>query len=222
MRHFAGRFRLMRRSPAAHEVAKRELKDRTFYVNRSIRYHSNRQSFYERFDLTINVANLVLGSWAVLTLLDQSELKAIALWQGALIALLSFVNLSMRSAEKASKHSQFRQRYFDLLKKLTPIDSAAPDAKQQLIACQESCFDVERDEPPTNSALDLLAHNQQCRAQGEQDSKIWAVPWWIRLTANFFDYDTVHIKTLEQVREEKLAKATAKAAKKLRKRRSGG
>ncbi|RYG88140.1 MAG: hypothetical protein EON59_05360 [Alphaproteobacteria bacterium] len=207
----------MRRPSAAREVVAKDLKDLTFYVNRSIRYHSNRQGFYERFDVRINVANLVLGSWAVLSLLDQSNLKSIALWQGALIALLSFVNLSMRSAEKASKHSQFRQRYFDLLKKLKPIDASDPDVKQQLIACQESCFDIERDEPPTNSTLDLLAHNQQCKAQGESDSKIWAVPGWMRLTANFFDYDTVHIKTLEQVREEESAKVAARAAKKARK-----
>lgn len=207
----------MRRPTAAHEVAKKDLKDLTFHVNRSIRYHANRQGFYERFDLIINVANLILGSWAVLTLLDKTDFKTIALWQSAGIAILSFINLSMRSAEKASKHSQFRQRYFDLLKKMKPIDVHSIDGQQKFASCHDARFDIEREEPPTNSVLDLLAHNEQCRAQGEKDDCIHAVPRWMRLTANFFNYDTTHIKTLEQSRAEKATLLAAKTAKKLRK-----
>ncbi len=211
MTRVTGRLQLMRRRPAAREVAKKELKDLTFYANRCIRYHANRQGFYERFDLVINVANLALGSWAVVTLLNQADFKALVLGQGAVIALLSFANLAMRSAEKAAKHSQFRQRYFDLLKKLKRIDVAAPEAKQQLIECQDHCFDIEREEPPTNAVLDLLAHNEQCKAQGESDNHIHVVPRWIRLTANFWAYDTTDIKTLEQVRAERAAVLSAKA-----------
>ena len=54
---------------------------------------------------------------------------------------------------------------------------------RSFVACR---LTIEADEPPVLRALDVLCHNEMCRADGRLDD-IYDLPWWQRIAANVFD-----------------------------------
>jgi hypothetical protein len=215
MSRTSSRFRLRRGPAVACEALRKELKDLKFDLNCSVRYHASQQKFYENVDFVVNTANLVLGSWAVFTLISPLS-KGAVVWATAIVALLSFINLSLRSAERSARHSQFRQQYFDLLRKVRRVDLSGQSAKQDLLACQDSRLVIEREEPPVNDVVNLIAYNRQMIAQGEPVDSTWAVPRYMQWT-NAIPYETSRIKTFGMIKAEKAQAAELKASARARK-----
>jgi len=181
----------------------KQIKDLMFNIERSIRYHSRRQAFFEMFDAVVNTSNLILGSGAVLALISDRVENWVLGILSAIVAIVSFVNLTMRSAERSALHSQLKQRFMGLLKRIKRLDHNASDCAALLRKCEEKRLDIEREEPPIYRMVDILAHNEQCRAQGEKDDCIYYVHPLKVLTANLWRYETDDLKTVEQVAKEK-------------------
>ena len=174
----------------------KQVKDLTFDIERSVRYHSRRRAFFETFDGVVNAINLILGSAAVAGLVTDKLADWVLGILTASVAIVSFVNLTMRSSEKASMHSQLQQRWVDLLKPVKRLDVSAESCGAGLKRCVEKRLDIERDEPPIYRVVDLLAHNEQVRAQGGPDTHIWVVPFWLGVFANFWHFETDGIESL--------------------------
>lgn len=174
----------------------KQVKDLTFNIERSIRYHSRRQAFFETFDTVVNTTNLILGSSAVAGLVtDRLEDWFVGVLSAG-VAIVSFINIAMRSSAKSSLHAQLQQRYIDLLKLILRLDPTNETCGPGLKRCIEKRLDIERDEPPIYRVVDILAHNDQVRAQGGPDTHIWRVPAFKAATANFWHYETDSLMTV--------------------------
>lgn len=181
----------------------KQIRDLRFDIERSIRYHARRESFFESFDKIVNVLNLISGSSTLVVFLSPKAPGWLVAVLGVFVAVISFANLSMKSAEYASKHASFRQRYYDLLKSIGRLDSASATFSTDVKKCTEARLDIEREEPPTNCAVDLLAYNDQARALGKGDDCMYAVPTLIAWTANWWRYETAQMETLEVVKRRR-------------------
>lgn len=213
------RLRLLRskRARAVQEENAKKVKDLVFNIQRSIRYHSRRQAFFETFDTSVNTANLILGSGAIVALIKETP-GWLSISLTAVVAIISFLNLAMRSAQRSSLHSQLQQRFIDLLKRVKRLDPTQGDCGPNFKKCEEKMLDIERDEPPIYRIVDLLAHNEQCRAQGASETHIYHVPKFMVLTANLWRYETENLPTLSEAK--KRAKAQQRAKNILRARRA--
>ena len=157
-----------------------------FRVRRSIRYNSRRQGFFETVDRVLTLLLILLGSSAIGT-----QAKFADPWEfwlvvsiGALVAILSSVMLVFVPGVRAATHRQFVKEFTQLDKKLSS-DRSKGNVRQVWLACLE----LEAAEPPVMRALDVLCHNELCRAEDVTDPDQYVVvPWRQRLTANFFSW----------------------------------
>ena len=187
---------------SAPELPAKKLKDFSFQVERSIRYHARRQAFYESFDTIVNALNLILGSGAVISLISDQFEDWFAGVLAALVAIVSFINLAMRSAEKGSLHSQLKQRHNDLLKRVRKLDPAALNFDRAYSRCEDQLLDIERDEPPINRLVDLMSHNELALSQGAGNDYIYYVPPFKAFTANLWRYEVSQPKTMTKHLED--------------------
>lgn len=176
----------------------KQLKDLKFQVERSIRYHARRQAFFESFDTTVNALNLILGSGAVLTLISAQFENWFATLLAALVAVISFINLAARSAEKGAIHSQLKQRYNDLLKRVRKIDAGAANFASSFARCEDKLLDIEGEEPPINRLVDLMANNELALSQGESNDYIYYIHPFKALTANLWRYEVSQPETMTE------------------------
>lgn len=167
-------------------VAER-VKDLEWCADRSIRYHDRRRSFYETTDLLGNFVTFLSGSTAVISLLNAAAVPPfLALPAGAIVAIVSGLTIMIRPSTKASEHARLRQRFHDLRIRIAKFDGS------DIRTLEAERVDIEREEPVIYRALDLLCHNELALAHGLTER--WAVPWFMGLTANFWRWDTNHVK----------------------------
>jgi hypothetical protein len=122
-----------------------------FDVERSIRYHERRRAFYQSVDTSVNALNLISGTAAVASLTALKFIgPVLPTVAGSLVAVLSYINLTMQSTTMASLHSQLRQRYIELRLR---IEDDADGAIKELVKAR---LMIEKDEPTMYRMLDLI------------------------------------------------------------------
>lgn len=161
-------------------------------VSRSIRYHERREAFFESADAIVNVLNLLSGSAAVVGLL-RAWSGTFLLVPAALVAFISFINLTMRSSQMASLHAGLKQRFVDLLRQIIESPSINADHLRHFKAARLA---IEKDEPTIYRVVDCLAYNEMLCAEGyslaeNDDCKYFIeIPAYMRLSANLIRWDT--------------------------------
>ena len=156
--------------------------DLLFGVRRSIRYHSKRQAFYERLDRLSDFTLLLLGSGTVVLVLQAYPKLAVA--AGFCVAFISGLRHVYSYGAKAGLHARFVRDFTQLERRL------CTDASDETVASvRQERLDLEAAEPPVMRVLDTICHNDLLVAMGldSQDQRVH-LPWYIRLTANFFSY----------------------------------
>ncbi|POA25649.1 MULTISPECIES: hypothetical protein [unclassified Pseudomonas] len=154
-----------------------------FAVRRSSRYHQRRRGFFDRLDRTSNVASMVFGSAAFVGVLQGDDLKKLALWASAGLAVLAAVNLVMGSAVRARDHSDFMRKYNELEQRMLQ-----PASEELLLSITADRLSIEANEPPVLRVLDCICHNDQLRAEGGDAGEYVTIGPLQRLFSPFFDF----------------------------------
>lgn len=163
-------------------------------VETSVRYHERRQAYYERADAIVNSVNLIAGSGAVLAIAKDAP-NPIVVWLAAVVAVISLVNLTMRSSHMAAQHAGLKQRFVDLLKRIKRLEPEAPCFKKRLMAIEQRRLSLEMEEPTVYRIVCVLAHNELAFAHDYGDEALWHIPWHKQLTAHFVRWEPTSLRT---------------------------
>ena len=134
----------------------------TFGVRRSIRYHSHRRGFYDRFNLFVNAFALIMGSATVIGTLNN-QWHSLAVFFAMLVTILSAVNLVVGSSRQARLHHDLCKRFIELEKQITSCKEK--DEENYALFVSER-LDIEAEEPPVLHVLNCICHNELSRAMG--------------------------------------------------------
>lgn len=129
-------------------------------VQRSQRYHSRRNAFFDRWHKVTLLAGILGGSAAVASIGKDAPTWLILIG-GALVATLSAIDLVVGTAEMARKHNDLRRRFCDLEQAM----QRSPLGEETLLASwRAERLSIESDEPPAYVALDILVENELARS----------------------------------------------------------
>jgi hypothetical protein len=152
-----------------------------FGVQRSIRYHSRRQGFYDFWNTLTNAISIIFGAGTVLALLStyrwSDELRV---WLPALITVVATFNLVWGTSRMARLHNDLYRRFVALEKDMISSD------EQAYTTFYANRLEIEADEPPVKFALDVLCHNELTRARGQKT--FYDVNWWQRLWSHLYSF----------------------------------
>lgn len=155
-----------------------------FGVRRSIRYHSRRRMFFDRWQTVTSAVSVVFGSATVVTILGANSPK-FAVMAAVVVTLASAVDLVVGTAKAARDHSDLAKRFISLEQAINGTQELDERTITQL---ENSRLDIEKDEPPVLRVLDTLCHNELMRAMGYDHHDFKRVAWYQRFFAQFFDF----------------------------------
>ena len=173
----------------------REWHDLLFGVRRSIRYHSRRRQFFERWHLMTSFLSVLLSSATVASLLTGQSMWGVV--AAGIVTLLSALDLVVGTATRARNHHDLVRRFTDVEREMIGI--AAPTVEDVARVTGERLA-IEADEPPVKRVLDALCHNELARAMGYDRSQFVPVRWWQRWLAQFVDVGDTRLLVGEAVR----------------------
>ncbi|MHB8123752.1 MAG: hypothetical protein ACYDG4_16565 [Desulfuromonadaceae bacterium] len=153
-----------------------------FGIRRSIRYHSRRQMFFDSLYKWTQVLSLISGSATVAVVI--AKYTDCAIWLAAMVAIFSAFNLIFGFSGSARLHNDLARRFSELEKRI--IRDQNP-SMESIASFEVDRLDIEMVEPPILKTLDLLCHNELCRALGYGEEAMAKVGFWGRLFAQFFD-----------------------------------
>jgi hypothetical protein len=153
-----------------------------FGVRRSIRYHTRRRRFFERWNVVTNALAVIFGSATIGGVVKGWDALAIA--AGAIVTFFSAINLVVGTVRMARLHEDLGKRFVDLEKELVLAGEYDEQAYRGFCAKR---LEAERDEPPVLRVLDSICHNELLRAMGYDRSQFVEIAWYQRLLAQFVD-----------------------------------
>lgn len=155
-----------------------------FAVQRSIKYHTRRQAFYEAWNNVTNAAGILLGAGTVAALAHKLPLAAaLSFLFPVVITILATFNLVWGTTRRARLHNDLYRRFVELERKM--ISAQATDA-QACRAFRGERLAIEADEPPIMFVVSVLCHNEVVRATGAGD--YFEVPLWQRWLAHVWAF----------------------------------
>ena len=105
----------------------------------------------------------------------------------AVVTLLTCLDLVIRFEEKIHLYDNLQQRFATLLCDI--IDKNGTDITQEIMnTLQKERIMIEKDEPITLKALDILCHNEEAVAQG-QDGNVYHISRFMKLFSHFLSFD---------------------------------
>jgi hypothetical protein len=169
-----------------------------FAVEKSRRYHSKMQAFYEWCYNLTRVATALTGTASFFVLLANG--LGVAKYLTAVVALASSLDAVFRFNRKARIHEALGRRFTDLSSKI----AAWAPTPQNLSRARVERLKIERDEPPVRRIIDLQAHNEECRAQGMSEADLIPLSGWQRTMGYAF---TPGMKRIEKWKADREARA---------------
>ena len=163
-------------------------------VDRSARYHSRRQAFFERWHRVTAALGVFFGTSAAATALN-GPMHIWAVIPALIVAVASTFDLVVGTATMARTHAELRRRFLMLQVKIER-SSEAP-AQSEIQEWTSERLIIEADEPPIYVALDLLCENEVAKARGDElaksgtDAKRAAVTRWQSLTAQWLHWQSL-------------------------------
>lgn len=148
-----------------------------FGVQKSIRYHTSRHSFYEGFSKSISFGIIFLsGFWGVL-LSGGAGAAHVFIWP-TLVIILSALDMACKPAAMGELHKLLARQFNDLDVKMRMSEHKEASAKMFQAKRQE----IEATEPPDRAVLNLHIHNQLCQAIERTDNIVHIPPLrrWLR------------------------------------------
>ena len=152
-----------------------------FAVERSKRYNTSRQRFFERGHNFTTVVALLFGSSTFVGVLQGLNAWIIALL-GIVVAASAAIDLAVGLANKANKHADLSRQFNDLEQAMNLVDDPA---RNDIISWTNRRLEIEKGEPPKKPVLDVLIHNELIRARGLPKEEMVKLSAWRRRTAQF-------------------------------------
>ncbi len=168
-----------------------------FAVRRSIRYHSRRRGFFERWHRTTSAAGIILSSAVVVAILANGS-DLLAQVAAGIVAVLSAVDLVVGTGPMARTHHDLVRRFSELERRLC-CEETTDETLNGVIAER---LTIEVDEPPTLRVLDTLCHNEllrACNADKKYRVRVKPMQRWVSQlfdwNAEALDYETPTLPT---------------------------
>lgn len=161
-----------------------------FGVRRSVRYHTRRRQFFDRFNMFTSSMSVIFGSSAMYALLqDSPQQAAIA---AAIVTLFASFDLVIGTAKSSRLHSDLARDFIELEKAM--VSTSVPSIKrlQEFTARR---LDIEANEPPVLKVLDSICHNELIRAMGLDKKEMLKIAFYQRWFAQFVDINEHAITT---------------------------
>lgn len=141
-----------------------EASDLLFAVRRSIRYHRSRENWFDGMRAWLQFLTTLAGTATVAVVVNEIGSKGLETGVALLVALLTTLDQVMRTARKARIHSALAVRFCQLEREMARIGPAVLNARLNDFTAQR--LEIEQDEPPVLRVLDVICHNELCRAMG--------------------------------------------------------
>ena len=154
-----------------------------FGVKKSVRYHARRRQFFDRLGKSITIFTVVGGVGTVTTLL--AGVPTLTLIYGAVAGIFSTIDLVVGCAESARLHSDLSREFIQLERKMVKAGDDLTDAQIASFTCRR--LEIEEKEPTILRVLDLICHNELCRAMGYERREERKLSWCQIFFAQFFD-----------------------------------
>lgn len=161
-----------------------------FDVRRSARYHERRCAFFTVLHRLTNITAILLAG---VVLAELSASHASPWWIRALAViggLFSASDLVVGFGPRGDAHREFKRRFVALERKTLK----GGDLLQKLT---DKRLNIETEEPPIYRALDVLCHNEVCRALGKDKCEFYKVPRRVRWTAQVLHWNDYSFAALE-------------------------
>ncbi len=155
-----------------------------FGVRRSVRYHSHRRRFFDSLGKFIKIFTVIGGVGTITTLLGRAP----AIWTlvyAAAAGLFSTIDLVIGCAGSAKLHSDLAREFIQLERQMTKAGANLSDEQLGDFVCRR--LEIEEKEPTILRVLDLVCHNELCRAMGYERCAEVKLSWGQRFFAQFFD-----------------------------------
>ena len=155
-----------------------------FSVRRSIRYHTRRRMFFDSLYKWSQALALLSGSATVAIAAAQLSNGVLMVWFAAAVAVFSALNLVFGFAASARLHNDFIVKFSELEKRIILNSDSSIDSINVFMAER---LDIETCEPPTLRILDMICHNELCRAMGCGEETMAKINLMQRWCSQFFD-----------------------------------
>jgi hypothetical protein len=155
-----------------------------FAVQRSIKYHTRRQAFYDGWNNIANAVSILFGAGTVAALAHKLPLAdVLSVLFPIVITILATLNLVWGASRRARLHNDLHRRFVDLERKM--ISATAID-EQSCRSARGERLAIEADEPPIMFVVSVLCHNEVARANGVGD--YFEVPLWHKWLGHFWAF----------------------------------
>lgn len=172
------------------EQHRKKYNDLLFSIRRSVRYHNRRRSFFDRWHHAMTVLSFIGGSGVFFTLLKELG-DIYPLMLSAIIVVASAIDLIFNFTAKARAHHDYARKYFEIEKDMI---RHGKDFDDNLIRdWTVRRLDIEAEEPPVLHVLNVICHNELCRALGKYDD-IEHICYCQRILAQYIDIGEHKIK----------------------------
>ena len=151
-----------------------------FDVRRSARYHERRCAFFTVLHRLTNLTAILLAGVVLMELLAREPSPIWIRVLAAIGGLLSACDLVVGFGASADAHRDFKRRWVALERQILKGALHPTATDERLI--------IETEEPPIYRALDVLCHNELCRAMGMARCEMYRVPRFVRWTAQILHW----------------------------------
>lgn len=156
---------------------------RLFNVRRSIRYHSRRRMFFDRWHTITSATGVIFGSATFFALLSQADL-IYAQCAALVVTIMATLDLVVGTSQSARLHEDLGRKFIALERQIVMTRPVTQDALDSFSAAQ---LEIEAKEPPILRVLNCLCFNEQARAEGQPPGEFLQIAWYQRWFANFCD-----------------------------------
>lgn len=160
-----------------------DLSDLLFGVRRSIRYHTRRWRFYDRVSSWCKFLS-VLGGTAAISVVLAKFGSEWTISSAAVVVFFSSLDLVIGSAQKARLHNDFSRQFVELEKDILIKEGMTTSDIKGFTARR---LEIEAQEPPPLRILDMICHNELCRAMGYSEKHQVTIKWYQRLFCQIID-----------------------------------
>ena len=158
-----------------------------FDVQRSIRYHSKRQHFYESCYKLVLFVGLLSGPASIVIRETELSVTIVILIPSLIVSLLTGISLIYGLYHKAALHIDLMREFIDLERAL---ETKRNKPTQNLIDnVKDKSLQIEAKEPPVLQVLDIVCHNELSLSKGYGQDELYQIRFHQRLLRHFFDWD---------------------------------
>jgi hypothetical protein len=166
----------------AEEQIEDDIRSLQFDINKSLIYLTKRKSFFDSLHHLSIICTTLSSSVAFATLFaDYQSLTKIIMF---IVIMISMIDLSVGFSKKNDLYDSLQRRFTALLVSILTKDRT----ESNLIQWKIERLLIEQDEPPTLKVLEIICQNEQCIAEGYNNS-VKEVPLFKALLRHFWSFD---------------------------------